>query len=279
MGPDCEHIVRSIFQFHLQQAPFYSERLSRTYFGRCVSSDLDNLTYGEYHFFCNDCALDRRNTARLAVSCFSPSAARLAALLIVSYAYTLAQRLQQRRADEPSKSLLAEQSPRFSARVTGSTNKPLECLVILGEVVRVELNKSELSPDSLSSNVLAERTALETCIGELIDHLGACERLCTCHVPLSYSRHTTRLLSLFLISLPLVLVGQPGGRIYTIPFVVFVTWALSGIDEVAHLIEDCFAGQPYSLALDPLCDKIRRDILEQVVPLNAPVKASSHLLQ
>jgi predicted membrane chloride channel (bestrophin family) len=51
-----------------------------------------------------------------------------------------------------------------------------------------------------------------------------------------------------------------------VPFVTFVTWGLCCIDEVAHLIEDCFAGEAYSLQLDPLCAKIERDVLEQIVP-------------
>lgn len=276
MGSYREYIVRSMLSisyFYMPTSfagcPSHSPKLTSARFAPA------KLTFLPF-FSCSCDFLVSRNNARLAASCLSPKAARLSALLIVSFAYTLAQRLQQRRAEEPVKSLLAEQSPIISARVSTATNKPLECLVVLGEVVRAELTQAESTASSPASNIWAERTALETCIGELMDHLGACERLCTCHVPLSYSRHTTRLLSLFLLSLPLVLVGQPGGRVYTVPFVVCLTWALSGIDEVAHLIEDCFAGEPYSLKLDPLCDKIRRDLLEQVVPLTPNLKSPHH---
>jgi ion channel-forming bestrophin family protein len=217
----------------------------------------------------NDAALAftmsrRRNMARLVTLNMTPLNARMCSVLIVCYAHSLAQRLQLSRSDEPCRSLLAQQSTDMADRISRAPNKPLECTVALGQVVRDDMRAKEQRIDSQRGNTLAERAALESCIGQLVDHLGACERICSTPVPLSYSRHTTRLLSLFLITLPLVLVGQPGGTFYTVPSVVFVTWALSGIDEVAHLIEDPFLGKAVSLQLEQICAKIQRDVLEQV---------------
>jgi predicted membrane chloride channel (bestrophin family) len=202
--------------------------------------------------------------ARLVSLNMTPSNARLSSTLIVCYAHSLAQRLQLSRSDEPCHSLLAEESKELADRITKAANKPLECVVALGQVVRDDMLEKEARHRDQRANTVVERTALESCIAELVDHLGACERICSTPVPLSYSRHTTRLLSLFLITLPLVLVGQPGGTFYTVPSVVFVTWALSGIDEVAHLIEDPFLGLSVSLQLEQICAKIQRDVLEQV---------------
>lgn len=75
-------------------------------------------------------------------------------------------------------------------------------------------------------------------VGELINALGACERILRTPVPLTYSRHTSRFLTLWCFSLPLVVYDALGWR--TLPVVVGVCWALFGIEEIGHLIEQPF---------------------------------------
>jgi predicted membrane chloride channel (bestrophin family) len=126
-----------------------------------------------------------RNMARLITTSLQRDKAEPALLLVVSFSWTLAQRLQMRRADEPVRSLLAAVSPDLSLRVTHAMNKPLECLVALGELVREGMLASEAASAATRLNTMAERSALETGIAEFMGHLGACERLCTCPVPVS----------------------------------------------------------------------------------------------
>jgi ion channel-forming bestrophin family protein len=205
-----------------------------------------------------------RNTARMVVTSLDPENARMSGHLIVCFAHTLANRLENKDSVEPCINLLTALSPAMCERVARAPNKPLECLVALGETVR-NGNLAGCKPGGDRNNYV-QRLVLETCLGELFGQLGACERIAGTRVPLPYSMHATRLLTLFLITLPIVLVDQPGGQFFTIPAVVFVTWAFSGIDEVAHLIEDPFQGQPFSLQLEPICTKIQKDILEQILP-------------
>jgi predicted membrane chloride channel (bestrophin family) len=205
-----------------------------------------------------------RNTARMVVTSLDPENARMSGHLIVCFAHTLANRLENKDSVEPCINLLTALSPAMCERVARAPNKPLECLVALGETVR-NGNLAGCKPGGDRNNYV-QRLVLETCLGELFGQLGACERIAGTRVPLTYSMHATRLLTLFLITLPIVLVDQPGGQFFTIPAVVFVTWAFSGIDEVAHLIEDPFQGQPFSLQLEPICTKIQKDILEQILP-------------
>jgi predicted membrane chloride channel (bestrophin family) len=204
--------------------------------------------------------------ARMLVTSLDPENARTSAHLLACFAHSLAQRLENKENAEPCISLLTPLSSTLSERITRAPNKPLECLLALGERVRDGIRKAEKVEPEGDRNMSVQRLVLETCIGDLMGHLGSCERIAGTRVPLTYSRHATRLLTLFLITLPIVLVDQAGGLFYTIPAVVLVTWAFTGIDEVAQLIEDPFQGQPFSLQLNPLCEKIQNDVLGQIMP-------------
>lgn len=110
-------------------------------------------------------------------------------------------------------------------------------------------------------------------IQELSIIVGVMERLATTPVPLSYSRHTSRFLSLWTITLPFYLCSQYG------PFTAFlvhpvICWALIGTEEVGHIIEEPFGTPPLrgfpwdserlkfseNLPLLRYCDQIRRDV-------------------
>jgi ion channel-forming bestrophin family protein len=214
-----------------------------------------------------------RNMGRLCTTSMrNPASSRAASRLVVSFSWALAQRLQQRRSDEPCASLLAPY-PTFEARVRKATNKPLECLQCLGELVQAEflsVPNGSVVPPGADMQVNVGMWNAEECLREMLTHLGASERICTCPVPLSYSRHATRMISIFLQTLPLLLVGQPGGVYICVPACVLLTWTYCGVDEVARMIEDPFRGEKYSLDIDTLCAKIENDLLEQVSPERRP---------
>ena len=64
-------------------------------------------------------------------------------------------------------------------------------------------------------------------------------RITNTPVPLSYSRHTSRFLTVWLGTLPFVLAGAVGARL-TLPCVIVACWLLLGIEELGHLIEQPF---------------------------------------
>lgn len=101
------------------------------------------------------------------------------------------------------------------------------------------------------------------------DQLGACvaacERIVSTPIPLHYSRHTSRFLTLYVSTLPVILVAALGWL--TLPVMATICWALFGILEIGHLIEEPFAKQTDDdgrqlLPLNDVCRTIRRDVRE-----------------
>ena len=102
--------------------------------------------------------------------------------------------------------------------------------------------------------------------GELLHKLMGCvgeaEAIAGTPVPLSYSRHTSRLASLWTFSMPLVLVTCL--PIYAVPVVTgLVSWTLLATEEISHLIEEPFGlhdDRPNMLPLNRYCAVIAADL-------------------
>lgn len=87
------------------------------------------------------------------------------------------------------------------------------------------------------------------------DNLGSSERLLTSPVPLFYSRHTARFLSVWLLLLPLGLYdtfGDSWNHIGLIPATAILSVFLFGIEELATQLEEPFTILP----MQAFCDKI-----------------------
>ena len=102
---------------------------------------------------------------------------------------------------------------------------------------------------------------LDTDITNLIDQLGACERILKTPIPFAYVLHLRRFVLLFLSTLPLVFVHMGW---WMIPVVAVVTYALLGIEQIGVQIEDPFGLEDNDLPLDAICDTIRKNLLEQL---------------
>ncbi|CAE8655170.1 unnamed protein product, partial [Polarella glacialis] len=89
-------------------------------------------------------------------------------------------------------------------------------------------------------------------------------RLVQTPVPLSYVRHTSRFLSLFMLTLPWALVEQLGFLI--VPVTCFASWALFGIFEIGLVIEDPFKGV---LKVEVIAKTLEQDIEETLRCLGA----------
>lgn len=101
-----------------------------------------------------------------------------------------------------------------------------------------------------------ERLALISHVDKLSRCIGGAERIHQTVVPLNYARHTLRALTVWLFSLPFVLLKDL--RLVTGPVLYIMSWMLFGVFEVSCAIEDPFQG---TLRLSILCDTIRRDVL------------------
>jgi len=109
--------------------------------------------------------------------------------------------------------------------------------------VRADRWGREGEPSDMESAVITAALTTERWHGEqmimgAVEAIGGCERIVKTTVPVSYSRHTSRFLSMWCFTLPIVLVDMLHWRM--IPLVIIISWALYVIEEVGHLIEDPF---------------------------------------
>jgi len=109
-----------------------------------------------------------------------------------------------------------------------------------------------------------ERLYLEGLIGQLVDLAGNCGRIVKVPVPLAYSRHTSRFLSLFTITLPYALVANCG--FWVVPVVSGISWAFYSIESIGQYIENPFDVHASQIALNPLCQSITRDVAQILSP-------------
>lgn len=113
----------------------------------------------------------------------------------------------------------------------------------------VELQKTlhECKQESKSSKSdlveAAHLTAAAHLLDKLMDNVANCEKILRTPVPWTYSRHTSRFLTLWLGTLPYALVGSMKPWL-VIAIVIASSYCMLGIEEIAHMIEQPFLGDP-----------------------------------
>lgn len=85
-----------------------------------------------------------------------------------------------------------------------------------------------------------------------------CERIVKQPVPSAYSRHASRFVTIYLLTLPLTLI--PLLSWYTIPTMVMISWSFLSIQEIGHFIEEPFNKELQLMPLQQLVSVIRSDI-------------------
>jgi len=148
------------------------------------------------------------------------------------------------------------------------------------------IHEASLESTSYQSNYVEAMHLVEIShmIGSLSDSVSNADKILKTPVPLSYSRHTSRCLTIWSGTLPLALVGQLG--LITLPVMVIASWCLYGIEEIGHLIEQPFVGDqtsgeaPYPnssiFAIFPL---IRRASYTQPYDIGLPVENLAALVK
>jgi len=151
--------------------------------------------------------------------------------ILTAYPYALKQHLRGQRNLEEMRRVLGD---RDVALLEESSNMPQTLCMMLSLTIRKLLVNSA---GQIENQYLWE--TLDRHIQELVSHIGASERLATTPVPLSYSRHTSRFLSIWTLTFPFFMAS------YCHPYISvfaygFVCWALFGTEEVGHIIEEPF---------------------------------------
>ena len=111
----------------------------------------------------------------------------------------------------------------------GKGNISLLVLRLMGETLDAAM------PDKRSiASVELDRT-----IQRLNTALGRCERILRTPIPVSYSRHTSRILTIWLNLLPFALYPVLG-PLGTVPGSLLLSWGLLGIEDIGNQIEEPF---------------------------------------
>uniref|UniRef100_A0A061RKJ5 Putative membrane protein n=1 Tax=Tetraselmis sp. GSL018 TaxID=582737 RepID=A0A061RKJ5_9CHLO len=134
--------------------------------------------------------------------------------------------------------------PEELSALLASKHRPLYCLQVLSETIA-----SSKATDYMKAVMDKNLTALE-------DAAGACEKILRTAIPLSYTRHTSRFLVIWLTALPLALWSSCGWA--TIPVSMLIGFCMLGIEFIGVIVEEPFK----KLALDAICATIHQNTLE-----------------
>jgi ion channel-forming bestrophin family protein len=120
------------------------------------------------------------------------------------------------------------------------------CMLLCLELQKT-LHEAELESKTAKWNLIESAHHAQAAheIDGLLGHMSSCEKILRTPVPWTYSRHTSRFLTLWLGTLPLALIGTVS-KWLVLPIVISAGYCMLGIEEIGHLIEQPFIGDPLS---------------------------------
>jgi predicted membrane chloride channel (bestrophin family) len=123
----------------------------------------------------------------------------------------------------------------------------------VGLIVRLRQCVAQLSDDNQFKN--PQHSQLEKNISDLNNLIMICEALRATPIPPIYTHHTSRLLVFYLAVLPLALHGAIANAWVTLLATGTVGFAMLGLDEISHLLEQPFKLMPvYQLSKTSMLD-------------------------
>lgn len=195
-----------------------------------------------------------RDIARLTNLHISPIYHSEIAKLLVLFTLTLKQHLQGvKDSSELRPFIVAEES---LEAIQALKNRPLYILSKIAHKVHASLGD-------------AEEDLFEEHLHTLSACLANCERIVKQPVPLAYSRHTSRFLTIYLLTFPLALLPQMGWS--TVLITTAISWSFLSIQEIGHFIEEPFDKDKQMISLPLLISVLRSDISGEHSPLFTPL--------
>jgi putative membrane protein len=95
-------------------------------------------------------------------------------------------------------------------------------------------------------------------LDNLIDSLGACERILNTPIPFSYSLFFKKFIFIYVVTMPLAFVEL--FEYWSVLISTFVFYALVSMEILAEEIEDPFGTDTNDLPLDDICNRIQENI-------------------
>uniref|UniRef100_A0A7S2TJE4 Uncharacterized protein n=1 Tax=Lotharella oceanica TaxID=641309 RepID=A0A7S2TJE4_9EUKA len=204
-----------------------------------------------------------RGLARIAPTALPPKAAADFGRMIVAFPYMLRLHLTGRGQKPISETSDAPDVLPFFDKDQIKTvetyfSRPFATLSLMNQILHSAQSKYPGEDQAKTLEMLPQRHILQRNVNLLAANTGACERIQGCPVPLSYSRHLSRYLTLWSATLPLVL--APMLQWWSIPVIAAICWSLFSIEEVGHMIEEPFFALPYDqVQTKRVADVIKRD--------------------
>ncbi|MBN4001328.1 bestrophin family ion channel [Nostoc sp. LPT] len=129
-------------------------------------------------------------------------------------------------------------------------NPPIEVAFWIGDYLQEQYNRNCLNSYQL--------TSMQELLNNLVDNLGACERILKTPMPLAYAIHLKQLLILYCFLLPFQIVDSLGWWTGLISSLVGFT--VFGIEAIGLEIENPFGYDANDLPLDAICETMKRNI-------------------
>ncbi|WP_309727977.1 bestrophin family ion channel [Chamaesiphon sp. OTE_75_metabat_556] len=167
--------------------------------------------------------------------------------LLVAFAVATKLHLRSQPANDRLADLVS--TLQFSKLQT-ATNPPLEIIFWISDYLQAKHEQLQIS--------LYQMNELQTLLNNMVDMLGACERILRTPMPLAYAIHLKQLLFLYCLLLPFQIVEEL--RWWTAPAIALVSFTLFGIEAIGVEIENPFGTDPNDLPLDKICDTVDRNI-------------------
>ncbi|MTI23233.1 hypothetical protein E1176_19550 [Fulvivirga sp. RKSG066] len=147
-------------------------------------------------------------------------------------------------------------------------------LVLLSDEEKAELNKKKHKPNHISFWIYnrmqqtyqtgtfdeADFINLKPQHQALLDILGACERILKTPIPYSYAVYIKIYITIYGLMLPFGLYNDFG--LYTIPIVMFIFFAMIGIELMAQEIEEPFGLDCNDLSTADMAHNIKNNVFE-----------------
>jgi ion channel-forming bestrophin family protein len=146
-------------------------------------------------------------------------------------------------------------------KLKNMNNPPLEVAFWIGDYLNQQHNCNCLNAYQL--------TSMQELLNNLVDNLGACERILKTPMPLAYSIHLKQLLLLYCYLLPFQIVESLGW--WTALIVALISFTLFGIEAIGLEIENPFGYDANDLPLDMICQTMNRN-MDDLISLTPSVR-------
>jgi ion channel-forming bestrophin family protein len=168
--------------------------------------------------------------------------------MIVAYAFALKNHLRDILSIEDNPTLTSDEKD----VLTKIHHKPNKIASLISQFISQKHHQQEISDIELLN--------LTNLLNEFTNAIGGCERIKRTPMPLAYRVHLSQFLTLYLITLPLVIIHEL--QYWSILILVFTYYALVGLRYIGEEIEDPFGTDVNDLPMDSICENIHKNIFE-----------------